>query len=182
MRQALHQAQAGIDVIAPSDMMDGRIGAIRAGLDEAGLIDTRIMSYAVKYASAFYGPFRDAVGTGVALKGDKKTYQMDPANSDEALREVGLDLAEGADMVMVKPGMPYLDIVPQGPRPLRRADLRVSGVGRILDDRGRGRTRVDRRRTRDAGKPAGVQKGGRGGGADVFRGRGGAGFAGMTPR
>ena len=111
VRQALHQAQAGIDVIAPSDMMDGRIGAIRAGLDEAGLIDTRIMSYAVKYASAFYGPFRDAVGTGVALKGDKKTYQMDPANSDEALREVELDLAEGADMVMVKPGMPYLDIV-----------------------------------------------------------------------
>ena len=109
--QALHQAQAGIDVIAPSDMMDGRIGAIRAALDEAGLIDTRIMSYAVKYASAFYGPFRDAVGTGRALKGDKKTYQMDPANSDEALREVEMDLAEGADMVMVKPGMPYLDIV-----------------------------------------------------------------------
>ena len=109
--QALHQAQAGIDVIAPSDMMDGRIGAIRARLDEAGLLDTRIMSYAVKYASAFYGPFRDAVGTGSALKGDKKTYQMDPANTDEALREVAQDLAEGADMVMVKPGMPYLDIV-----------------------------------------------------------------------
>ncbi len=109
--QALHQAQAGIDVIAPSDMMDGRIGAIRARLDEAGLIDTRIMSYAAKYASAFYGPFRDAVGTGNALKGDKKTYQIDPANTDEALREVAQDLAEGADMVMVKPGMPYLDIV-----------------------------------------------------------------------
>ena len=109
--QALHQAQAGIDVIAPSDMMDGRVGAIRASLDEAGLIDTRIMSYAVKYASAFYGPFRDAVGTGGALKGDKKTYQMNPANTDEALREVAQDLAEGADMVMVKPGMPYLDIV-----------------------------------------------------------------------
>jgi porphobilinogen synthase len=109
--QALHQAQAGIDVIAPSDMMDGRIGAIRARLDEAGLIDTRIMSYAAKYASAFYGPFRDAVGTGRALKGDKKTYQMDPANTDEALREVEQDLAEGADMVMVKPGMPYLDVV-----------------------------------------------------------------------
>ena len=109
--QALHQAQAGIDVIAPSDMMDGRIGAIRSALDEAGLIDTRIMSYAVKYASAFYGPFRDAVGTGAMLKGDKKTYQMDPANSDEALREVAQDLAEGADMVMVKPGMPYLDVV-----------------------------------------------------------------------
>ena len=109
--QALHQAQAGIDVIAPSDMMDGRIGAIRARLDEAGLIDTRIMSYAAKYASAFYGPFRDAVGTGGALKGDKKTYQIDPANSDEALREVAQDLEEGADMVMVKPGLPYLDIV-----------------------------------------------------------------------
>ncbi|WP_158744302.1 porphobilinogen synthase [Acidisphaera sp. L21] len=109
--QALNQAQAGIDVIAPSDMMDGRIAAIRSRLDEAGLIDTRIMSYAAKYASAFYGPFRDAVGTGGALKGDKKTYQMDPANSDEALREVEQDLAEGADMVMVKPGMPYLDVV-----------------------------------------------------------------------
>jgi porphobilinogen synthase len=108
--QAVNQAEAGIDVIAPSDMMDGRIGAIRAALDEAGLIDTRIMSYAAKYASAFYGPFRDAVGSGKALRGDKKTYQMDPANSDEALREVALDLAEGADMVMVKPGLPYLDI------------------------------------------------------------------------
>ncbi|MFC7551759.1 porphobilinogen synthase [Pseudoroseomonas wenyumeiae] len=109
--QALVQAQAGIDVIAPSDMMDGRVGAIRAKLDGQGLIGTRIMSYAAKYASAFYGPFRDAVGSGGALKGDKKTYQMDPANSDEALREVAMDLAEGADMVMVKPGMPYLDIV-----------------------------------------------------------------------
>ncbi|MGH7188696.1 MAG: porphobilinogen synthase [Acetobacteraceae bacterium] len=110
-RQAVVQANAGIDVIAPSDMMDGRVGAIRAALDDAGLIDTRIMSYAAKYASAFYGPFRDAVGSGGALKGDKKTYQMDPANSDEALREVELDLLEGADMVMVKPGMPYLDIL-----------------------------------------------------------------------
>ena len=110
-RQAVVQAEAGIDVIAPSDMMDGRVGAIRAALDGAGLIHTRIMSYAAKYASAFYGPFRDAVGSGSALKGDKKTYQMDPANTDEALREVALDLAEGADMVMVKPGMPYLDVV-----------------------------------------------------------------------
>ena len=110
-RQAVNQAQAGIDVIAPSDMMDGRIGAIRAALDAEGLIHTRLMSYAAKYASAFYGPFRDAVGSGGSLKGDKKTYQMDPANSDEALREVALDIAEGADMVMVKPGMPYLDIV-----------------------------------------------------------------------
>jgi porphobilinogen synthase len=111
VRQALNQAEAGIDVIAPSDMMDGRIGAIRSALDAQGFIDTRIMSYAAKYASAFYGPFRDALGSGKALRGDKKTYQMDPANSDEALREVALDLAEGADMVMVKPGMPYLDIV-----------------------------------------------------------------------
>ncbi len=110
--QSVIQAEAGIDVIAPSDMMDGRIGAIRAALDEKGLIHTRIMSYAAKYASAFYGPFREAVGSGASLKGgDKKTYQMDPANTDEALREVALDIAEGADMVMVKPGMPYLDIV-----------------------------------------------------------------------
>ncbi len=110
-RQSVNQAQAGIDVIAPSDMMDGRVGAIRTALDAAGLIDTQIMSYAAKYASAFYGPFRDALGSAKALHGDKKTYQMDPANSDEALREVEADLAEGADMVMVKPGMPYLDIV-----------------------------------------------------------------------
>ena len=109
--QALNQAHAGIDIIAPSDMMDGRIGAIRAALDREGLIHTRLMSYAAKYASAFYGPFRDALGSGGLLRGDKKTYQMDPANSDEALREVELDLAEGADMVMVKPGMPYLDII-----------------------------------------------------------------------
>jgi porphobilinogen synthase len=110
-RQAVVQAKAGIDVIAPSDMMDGRVAAIRAALDGEGLIHTRIMSYAAKYASAFYGPFRDAVGSGGALKGDKKTYQMDPANTDEALREVELDLLEGADMVMVKPGMPYLDVL-----------------------------------------------------------------------
>ncbi len=110
-RQSVIQAQAGIDIIAPSDMMDGRVAAIRAALDGAGLIHTRIMSYAAKYASAFYGPFRDALGSGKSLIGDKKTYQMDPANSDEALREVEADLREGADMVMVKPGMPYLDIV-----------------------------------------------------------------------
>jgi porphobilinogen synthase len=110
-RQSVNQAEAGIDIIAPSDMMDGRVGAIRAALDAEGLIHTRIMSYAAKYASAFYGPFREAVGSGSALKGDKKTYQMDPANAGEALREIELDLAEGADMVMVKPGMPYLDII-----------------------------------------------------------------------
>lgn len=111
VRQALNQAEAGADVIAPSDMMDGRIGAIRAGLDDAGFCDTQIMSYAAKYASAFYGPFRDAIGTRKALIGDKKTYQMDPANGDEAIREAELDVHEGADMLMVKPGMPYLDIV-----------------------------------------------------------------------
>ncbi|WP_275667807.1 porphobilinogen synthase [Paramagnetospirillum kuznetsovii] len=111
-RQSIIQAEAGCDVIAPSDMMDGRIKAIRQALDSAGLEPVRILSYAAKYASAFYGPFRDAVGSKSALKGgDKKTYQMDPANTDEALREVALDLAEGADMIMVKPGLPYLDIV-----------------------------------------------------------------------
>ena len=111
VQQALVQARAGTDIIAPSDMMDGRIGAIRAALDDEGFIDVQIMAYAAKYASAFYGPFRDAIGTKSALIGDKRTYQMDPANGEEALREVSLDLDEGADMVMVKPGMPYLDIV-----------------------------------------------------------------------
>ena len=112
IRQALTQAEAGVDVVAPSDMMDGRIGAIRQGLEDKGFIHTRIMAYSAKYASAFYGPFRDAVGSGASLgKADKNTYQMDPANTDEALREVALDIAEGADMVMVKPGMPYLDVV-----------------------------------------------------------------------
>ena len=110
--QALVQAEAGVDIVAPSDMMDGRIGAIRDALESRGFIHTQIMAYSAKYASAFYGPFRDAVGSAGNLgKADKKTYQMDPANSDEALREVALDIAEGADMVMVKPGMPYLDIV-----------------------------------------------------------------------
>ena len=111
VRQALVQVEAGADILAPSDMMDGRIGAIRSALEAGGHRDTQIMSYAAKYASAFYGPFRDAVGSGGLLKGDKRTYQMDAANTDEALREVALDLAEGADMVMVKPGLPYLDIV-----------------------------------------------------------------------
>jgi porphobilinogen synthase len=112
VQQALSHARAGADVVAPSDMMDGRIGAIRAALEQDGFIHTRILAYAAKYASSFYGPFRDAVGSASALgKADKRTYQMDPGNSDEALREVALDLEEGADMVMVKPGMPYLDIV-----------------------------------------------------------------------
>lgn len=111
IKQALAQVEAGCDIIAPSDMMDGRIGAIRKTLETAGHKNTMIMAYAAKYASAFYGPFRDAVGSSKALVGDKRTYQMDPANSDEALREVALDINEGADMVMVKPGMPYLDVL-----------------------------------------------------------------------
>jgi porphobilinogen synthase len=111
VEQALVEAEAGADIIAPSDMMDGRVGAIRSALDDAGHVDVSIMAYAAKYASAFYGPFRDAVGSSATLTGDKRTYQMDPGNSDEALREVELDIAEGADMVMVKPGLPYLDIV-----------------------------------------------------------------------
>lgn len=111
-KQAVAQAEAGVDIVAPSDMMDGRVGALRAALDEGGHIHTRIMAYSAKYASGFYGPFRDAVGSAANLgKGNKMTYQMDPANSNEALWEVGMDLEEGADMVMVKPGMPYLDIV-----------------------------------------------------------------------
>jgi porphobilinogen synthase len=111
VRQALVQAEAGCDIIAPSDMMDGRVGAIRAGLDAEGFDDVQIMAYAAKYASAFYGPYRDAIGSNATLIGDKRTYQMDPGNTDEALREVELDIAEGADMVMVKPGLPYLDVL-----------------------------------------------------------------------
>jgi len=111
IEQGLMQARAGADILAPSDMMDGRVGAIRGALEGAGLSDVMIMSYTAKYASAFYGPYRDAIGSAKALQGDKKTYQMDPGNTEEALREVALDIAEGADMVMVKPGMPYLDII-----------------------------------------------------------------------
>ncbi len=111
VKQAVAEAEAGFDIIAPSDMMDGRVGAIRQGLDEAGCENVQIMAYAAKYASAFYGPYREAIGSAGVLKGDKRTYQMDPANTDEALREVALDLAEGADSVMVKPGLAYLDIV-----------------------------------------------------------------------
>jgi len=124
VQQALSHAEAGADIVAPSDMMDGRIGEVRAALEEDGFVNTRIMAYSAKYASAYYGPFRDAVGSAANLgKADKKTYQMDPANTDEALHEVALDLSEGADMVMVKPGMPYLDIVRRvkeefNPRPL----------------------------------------------------------------
>jgi porphobilinogen synthase len=111
VKQALIEAEAGCDIIAPSDMMDGRVGAIRTALDQAEFTEVSIMAYAAKYASAFYGPFRDAVGSSATLSGDKRTYQMDPCNTDEALREVELDILEGADMVMVKPGMPYLDIL-----------------------------------------------------------------------
>ncbi len=111
IQQALAHAKAGADVVAPSDMMDGRIGAIREAFDEEGFTNMMILAYAAKYASGFYGPYRDAIGSAKSLQGDKKTYQQDPANSEEALREVALDLAEGADMVMVKPGLPYLDIV-----------------------------------------------------------------------
>ncbi|MCA8902968.1 MAG: porphobilinogen synthase, partial [Hyphomonas sp.] len=111
VQQALTHAGAGADVVAPSDMMDGRIGAIRSAFEEEGFTNMMILSYAAKYASGFYGPYRDAIGSAKSLQGDKKTYQQDPANSDEALREVALDLAEGADMVMVKPGLPYLDVV-----------------------------------------------------------------------
>ena len=111
VEQAKVLAAAGADVVAPSDMMDGRVGAIRQALDASGFVDTQILSYAAKYASCFYGPFRDAVGSNATLQGDKRTYQMDPANTDEALRECALDVEEGADMLMVKPGLPYLDVL-----------------------------------------------------------------------
>ena len=173
VRQALVQAEAGCDVIAPSDMMDGRVGAIREALDDAGFDDVQIMSYAAKYASAFYGPFRDAIGSAKTLTGDKRTYQMDSANSDEALREVELDIAEGADMVMVKPGMPYLDIVRAREGHLRDADLRLPGVRRVRDDRGRRAQRLDRRRARDDGEPARLQARRRRRHPDLFRAAGG---------
>ncbi len=133
--QAVNQARAGADVIAPSDMMDGRIGAIRAALDADGFENVQIMSYAAKYASAFYGPFRDAIGTNKTLRGDKRSYQMDPANSDEALREVALDLEQGADMVMVKPGLPYLDIVRRVSETFRRPTFayQVSGEYAMIE-------------------------------------------------
>ena len=173
VRQALVQAEAGCDIIAPSDMMDGRVGAIREALDAAGFLDVQIMAYAAKYASAFYGPFRDAVGSAKTLTGDKRTYQMDRANSDEALREVELDIAEGADMVMVKPGMPYLDIVRRVKDTFGDADLRLPGVRRIRDDPGRRRQWLDRRRAGDDGKPARLQARRRRRHADLFRRAGG---------
>jgi len=173
VRQALVQAEAGCDIIAPSDMMDGRVAAIREGLDNAGFLDVQIMSYAAKYASAFYGPFRDAIGSAKTLTGDKRTYQMDSANSDEALREVELDIAEGADMVMVKPGDALSRHRAAGQRHLRDADLCLSGVRRIRDDRGRRRQRLDRRRSGDHGKPAGIQARRRRRHPDLFRATGG---------
>ena len=173
VRQALNQARAGADVIAPSDMMDGRVGAIRDALDAEGFLDVQIMAYAAKYASAFYGPFRDALGSAGALKGDKRTYQMDPANSDEALREVELDLDEGADMVMVKPGHALSRHHPPGEGRIRRADLRLSGQRRIFDDHGRGEQWLDRRRQGDDGEPHRVQARRRRRGADLLCAAGG---------
>ena len=142
-QQALVCAAAGSDVIAPSDMMDGRVGAIRAALEGDGFVNTKIMAYSAKYASAYYGPFRDAVGSASNLgQGDKMTYQMDPANGDEALQEIALDLAEGADMVMVKPGMPYLDIVRRSEGPIRRTNVRLPGERRIRHAHGRRGSRL----------------------------------------
>ena len=172
VRQALVEAEAGCDIIAPSDMMDGRVGAIRSGLDAAGFGDVQIMAYAAKYASAFYGPFRDAVGSSATLIGDKRTYQMDPANSDEALREVELDIAEGADMVMVKPGLPYLDILQRVKDDLRNADLRLSSVRRICDDHGGRGERLARRRQGHDGKPDRLQARRRRRRADLLCGNG----------
>ncbi len=146
VEQALVEAEAGCDIIAPSDMMDGRVGAIRRALDAANRTDVQIMAYAAKYASAFYGPFRDAVGSSGTLIGDKRTYQMDYGNSDEALREVALDVAEGADMVMVKPGMPYLDVLASREGDVRDADLRLPGVGRVRHAGGGGEERLARLR------------------------------------
>ena len=154
---AVIQAAAGADIIAPSDMMDGRIGAIRDALDANGFQDVAIMSYATKFASAFYGPYREAVGTAGLLKGDKKTYYIDHANSDEAVREAEQDIAEGADMIMVKPGLPYLDIIRRLKDEFADADLRLPGVGRIFDDQGRRRQWLDRRRQGDAGIAARLQ-------------------------
>jgi len=168
--QALVQAQAGVDIVAPSDMMDGRIGAIRAALEEAGLVHTRIMAYSAKYASAFYGPFRDAVGSAKNLgKSDKKVYQMDPGNTDEALREVALDIAEGADMVMVKPGIPGHRAPREGR--VQGAHLRLPGERRIRDAQGRRRQRLAGPRRRDDGSAAGLQARRRRRRADLFRAR-----------
>ena len=173
VQQALVEAEAGCDIIAPSDMMDGRVGAIRAALDAAGFTDVQIMAYAAKYASAFYGPFRDAVGSSKTLTGDKRTYQMDPANSDEALREVALDIAEGADMVMVKPGLPYLDIV----RRVKDAFGMPTFAYQVSGEYAMIMAAVQNgwldRRARHAGKPHRLQARRRRRRADLFRPEGG---------
>ena len=144
MRAAVSHAEAGAHIVAPSDMMDGRVGAIRAALDARGFADVAILSYAAKYCSAFYGPFREAADSAPAF-GDRRSHQMDPANVEEALREVALDLEEGADMVMVKPAVPYLDVVSRVKRDVRRADRRVPRQRRIRDAQGGGAQRLDRR-------------------------------------
>ena len=146
-KTAISHAEAGADVVAPSDMMDGRIGMIRHQLDEEGHPDTAIIAYSAKYASAFYGPFREAAESTPEF-GDRRGYQMDPANAREALREVRLDVEEGADMVMVKPALPYLDVIRTRPRRDRAADRRLPGVGRVLDAQGGRRQRLARRRRR----------------------------------
>ena len=175
VKQALVQADAGCDIIAPSDMMDGRIGAIRAALEKKGHHNVLVMAYAAKYASAFYGPFREAVGSQAVqsepgLKaGDKRSYQMDPANGDEALREVALDLKEGADMVMVKPGMLLSRPGAAGEGAVRRSHLRLSGVRRVRDAVGGFRERLAGARPRDSGIAYGIQARGRQRRADLFR-------------
>ena len=170
VRQALVEAEAGCDIIAPSDMMDGRVGAIRAALD-AGRphLDVQIMAYAAKYASAFYGPFRDAVGSSATLTGDKRTYQMDPGNSDEALREVELDIAEGADMVMVKPGLPYLDILRRVKDAFGMPTFAYQVSGEYAMIMAAAQQRLARRRKGDAREPDRLQARRRRRGADLFR-------------
>ena len=159
-RTSVSLAKAGIDIIAPSDMMDGRVAAIRRALDEAGLINTPILSYAAKFASGFYGPFREAADSAPQF-GDRRSYQMDGANMREAMREIEADIEEGADMIMVKPAMPYLDVIAAARRPVRSAARGVSGVGRVRDDRGGGAQWMDRARSRDDGIVA-VHSAGRG--------------------
>ena len=150
MRAAVSHAEAGAHIVAPSDMMDGRVGAIRAALDERGFDQVAIMAYAAKYCSGFYGPFREAADSAPQF-GDRRSHQMDPANADEALREVELDIAEGADIVMVKPAMPYLDIIWRVKERFALSDRRVSGERRVLDDQGRRAEWLDRRGARDDG-------------------------------
>ncbi len=180
VRQALVQVEAGCDILAPSDMMDGRIGTIRRALEAAGHHNSVLMSYAAKYASGFYGPFRDAIGSKGALKGDKRTYQMDPANSDEAIREVGLDLAEGADMVMVKPGMPYLDIIRRVKDTFAVPTFAYQVSGEYAMLCAAGAERLARPRQGDDGEPRRLQARRRRRHSHLFRPRGG-GEAGERP-